>query len=351
MFDDLIQLDSISRRFGSVTALSDVSLSVRRGEFLALLGPSGCGKTTLLRLIAGFLDPSSGTLMIGGIRMNNVPPDKRPVNTVFQNYALFPHMDVSENIAFGLKRKRLGKAEIRSRVIEALEMVGMESFAERWPAELSGGQQQRVALARALVNRPEVLLLDEPLAALDLKLRKRMQIELKRLHERLGMTFILVTHDQEEALTIADRIVVMDHGKIAQIGTGKDLYDAPTDRFVADFIGEANLLALASTEGRAESAGLILPDALQVDTRSADAIMVRPETIRLIQGNAPEGWITGQGTLARKIFRGVAWRLFVNMPSGEELLIDTQQDEVSSFEAGSHINFGWPAGRCKVLGK
>ncbi|WP_138933806.1 ABC transporter ATP-binding protein [Roseovarius arcticus] len=347
---DLIQLDGISRRFGSITALADITLSVRQGEFLALLGPSGCGKTTLLRLIAGFLDPSAGELSIGGKRMNTVPPDRRPVNTVFQNYALFPHMDVADNIAFGLKRARLPKAEITQRVKETLELVGMAAFAARWPNELSGGQQQRVALARAIVNRPKVLLLDEPLAALDLKLRKRMQIELKRLHEKLGMTFILVTHDQEEALTIADRIVVMDHGKIAQIGTGQEIYEAPGTRFVADFIGEANLLALSVEDGRNIFPGLDPSDSLDAVMSSAQGVMmVRPENVEIVGDATPAGWVTGQGTLIQKIFRGVAWRLYLQLPDGQEIVIDTQHDDAGQIEIDSNVRFGWPLARCKVL--
>lgn len=352
MLQDIIRLDGISRRFGTVTALADISLTVRKGEFLALLGPSGCGKTTLLRMIAGFLDPSAGELSIAGKRVNNVPPDHRPVNTVFQNYALFPHMDVVDNIAFGLKRKRLGRAEVQSRVSEALAMVGMEAFANRWPAELSGGQQQRVALARAIVNRPDVLLLDEPLAALDLKLRKRMQIELKRLHERLGMTFILVTHDQDEALTIADRIVVMDHGKIAQIGTGQEIYDTPDNRFVADFIGEANLLPLATRDGRALCPGLELPADLTASTTDADmTIMIRPENVRLAEGAFPDGWVTGQGILRQKIFRGVGWRMYVELPGGAEITIDTKDAGARTADAGHDVRFGWPVEQCRVLMK
>lgn len=355
MAQDIIQLEKISRKFGTVTALADVSLSVRKGEFLALLGPSGCGKTTLLRLIAGFLDPSSGELSIAGKRMNARPPDQRPVNTVFQNYALFPHMDVAENIAFGLKRARLPKQEIKERVAETLEMVGMKDFAARWPSELSGGQQQRVALARAIVKRPAVLLLDEPLAALDLKLRKRMQIELKRLHEVLGMTFVFVTHDQEEALTIADRIVVMDQGRIAQIGTGREIYDTPADRFVADFIGEANLLPLSVANSGVVCSGLDLPADLTMGadfaSLSRDAVMmVRPENIELIENEARPGWVKGKGDLRQKIYRGVAWRLYVEMSGGSEVVIDTQQDAAEQIELGAEVRFAWSKQRCKVLG-
>lgn len=345
---DLIRLDGISRSFGTVTALADVSLSVRRGEFLALLGPSGCGKTTLLRMIAGFLDPSSGELFIDGILMNGVPPNRRPVNTVFQNYALFPHMDAAENIAFGLKRKRLPRSEITVRVKDALAMVGMEAFASRWPAELSGGQQQRVALARAIVNRPDVLLLDEPLAALDLKLRKRMQIELKRLHEKLGMTFILVTHDQEEALTIADRIVVMDHGRIAQVGSGQEIYDSPSSRFVADFIGEANLLPFTLVAGGDSTAGLVLPEGLQAQAKGDDTIMIRPECVELLP-EKQDGWAMGLGKLRQTVFRGIGHRLYIELPQGVEIAIDTNSSAAKLIRPGDPVQFGWPAERCRVL--
>lgn len=347
MGQDLIRLDGVTRKFGNVTALNDITLSVRRGEFLALLGPSGCGKTTLLRMIAGFLGPSAGELFIDGRRMNKVPADQRPVNTVFQNYALFPHMDVTENISFGLKRKRLPRSEIRSRVAEALDMVGMGEFASRWPSELSGGQQQRVALARAIANRPEVLLLDEPLAALDLKLRKRMQIELKRLHEKLGMTFILVTHDQEEALTIADRIVVMDHGRIAQIGSGQEIYDAPQTRFVADFIGEANLLRLTE---KGTLAGATLPPSL--DTEPGATLMVRPENVGILKTPLPDDdgrWIVGTGSLRQKIFRGVAWRLYVELPDGQEVVMDANHSEAATLEIGADLQFSWPVERARLL--
>src|SRR5690606_36851623 len=239
---ELIRLDNVVKRYGDLTVMDRVSLSVYEGEFLALLGPSGCGKTSLLGTIAGFLVPDEGTLTIDGRSVLADPPNLRPVNTVFQNYALFPHLTVFENVAFGPRRHGLRKQEITASVNESLALVSMEQMADRYPSELSGGQQQRVALARAVVNRPKVLLLDEPMAALDLKLRKRMQIELKRLQERLGITFIIVTHDQEEALVMADRIAVMSNGVIEQVGTGEEIYASPNSRFVADFVGEANLI-------------------------------------------------------------------------------------------------------------
>lgn len=237
-----IRLDGVSKHFGPVVAVDGVSLSIHDGEFFSLLGPSGCGKTTTLRLIAGFELPTTGEIYIDGRLQGETPPYRRPVNTVFQNYALFPHMTVYENVAFGLRMRKIPSTEIRRRVLEALEMVRLPGMENRRPAQLSGGQQQRVALARALVNRPKVLLLDEPLGALDLKLRKAMQLELKALQDRVGITFVYVTHDQEEALTMSDRIAVMHRGRVLQVGTPEEIYEQPADRFVADFIGETNFL-------------------------------------------------------------------------------------------------------------
>lgn len=238
----IIDINNVSKFFGEKTALDHVNLSIRKGEFVTILGPSGCGKTTLLRLIAGFQTASEGTISIAGKEITQTPPHKRPVNTVFQKYALFPHLNVYDNIAFGLKLKKMPQAEMTKRVKDALRMVSMTGYEYRDVDSLSGGQQQRVAIARAIVNEPEVLLLDEPLAALDLKMRKDMQMELKEMHSRLGITFVYVTHDQEEALTLSDTIVVMSEGKIQQIGTPTDIYNEPTNSFVADFIGESNIL-------------------------------------------------------------------------------------------------------------
>ncbi len=237
-----IRLTTLSKRFNEVVAVDAISLTIESGEFFSLLGPSGCGKTTTLRMIGGFEQPTSGTIELRGKDVTGDPPDKRPVNMVFQNYALFPHLDVGDNVAFGLKRKQVPKADITRRVDEALELVHLTGYQRRKPNQLSGGQQQRVALARALVNRPNVLLLDEPLGALDLKLRKRLQVELKRIQQEVGITFVYVTHDQEEALTMSDRIAVMHHGRIEQLGTPEALYERPTTTFVADFIGTTNLL-------------------------------------------------------------------------------------------------------------
>ena len=238
-----IRLANLSKRFRDVRAVDDISLDILPGEFFSLLGPSGCGKTTTLRMIGGFELPTGGRIELRGVDMTLAPPDKRPVNMVFQSYALFPHLDVGDNVAFGLRRRHVATPEIRRRVADALELVHLTGYEKRKPNQLSGGQQQRVALARALVNRPNVLLLDEPLGALDLKLRRALQIELKRIQIEVGITFVYVTHDQEEALTMSDRIAVMNHGKVEQVGMPEELYDRPASRFVADFMGTTNLLA------------------------------------------------------------------------------------------------------------
>lgn len=243
-----IELRDVVKQFGDVKAVDHVSMEIRDGEFFSMLGPSGCGKTTTLRMIAGFEYPTQGEICLHGTSIGTTPPYQRNVNTVFQSYALFPHMTVAENVAFGLQMKKVPAAQIKQQVAEALELVRLTGLAERRPRQLSGGQQQRVALARALVNHPDVLLLDEPLGALDQKLRKEMQDELKRLQQRVGITFIFVTHDQEEALTMSDRIAVMSHGKVLQVGTPTEIYERPTGRFVADFIGETNFL-----EGKVEA--------------------------------------------------------------------------------------------------
>jgi spermidine/putrescine transport system ATP-binding protein len=238
-----IRLVDLTKQFGEVRAVDRVALDIVAGEFFSLLGPSGCGKTTTLRMVGGFELPTAGRIELRGRDVTNDPPDKRPVNMVFQNYALFPHLDVGENVAFGLRRHKVGREEIARRVTEALELVRLSGYEKRRPNQLSGGQQQRVALARALVNRPTVLLLDEPLGALDLKLRRQLQVELKRIQTEVGITFVYVTHDQEEALTMSDRIAVMNAGRVEQLGTPEELYERPLTRFVADFIGTTNLLA------------------------------------------------------------------------------------------------------------
>ena len=246
---NIIELKHITQTFeDGFVAVEDFNLTVKRGEFVTFLGPSGCGKTTTLRMIAGFEIPTEGEILLDGKEIGNLPPNKRPINTVFQRYALFPHLNIFDNIAFGLKLKKLSKDEIKRKVKKVLEMVDLEGFETRKVATLSGGQQQRIAIARALVNEPQILLLDEPLGALDLKMRKEMQLELKSMHERLGITFIYVTHDQEEALTMSDKIVVMSEGRMQQIGTPEDIYNEPKNAFVADFIGESNIFTGIMTD-------------------------------------------------------------------------------------------------------
>lgn len=286
-----VELHNVFKFFNQEPAVHGVDLDVRQGEFFSILGPSGCGKTTMLRLIAGFERADAGKVLIRGQSMTNVPPYRRPVNTVFQSYALFNHLNVWDNIAFGLRLKKLRSAEINSRVQEALGLVKMEGLLKRFPSQLSGGQQQRVALARALVNRPEVVLLDEPLGALDLKLRKEMQVELSNLHKDLGLTFIMVTHDQEEALSLSDRIAVMNQGKIEQIGTPSEIYEQPRSPFVADFIGDTNLFEGEIADVDAASIRILTKTGLSiVVNRRADTptelsqavvVSVRPEKIQL----------------------------------------------------------------------
>ncbi len=295
--DPEIRLAHLTKRFGDVLAVDDISLTIGAGEFFSLLGPSGCGKTTTLRMIGGFDLPTNGTIELRGRDVTREPPDKRPVNMVFQSYALFPHLDVAGNIAFGLKRRGMAASEIQRRTGEILEQVSLPGYERRRTHELSGGQQQRVALARALVNEPTVLLLDEPLGALDLKLRKRLQVELKRIQVDVGITFVYVTHDQEEALTMSDRIAVMHRGKIEQVGAPEDLYDRPSSSFVADFIGNTNLLA-GSVERIDDDTATVLLDsgdrclAPGLGRRAGQPIQlsVRPESIVIeATGGSPDG--------------------------------------------------------------
>jgi spermidine/putrescine transport system ATP-binding protein len=305
-----VSLRSVRKVFGDFTALSEVSFEIADNEFFTLLGPSGCGKTTLLRMIAGFEDTTSGTIHLYGDEIENLPPPKRPVNTVFQNYALFPHMNVAENIGFALEMLKWSKTDREARVSEMIEMVKLGQFAHRKPSQLSGGQQQRVALARAMAPKPKVLLLDEPLSALDLKLRQEMRNELKRLQRDTGITFIFVTHDQEEALSMSDRIAVMSAGKLQQIGTPSEIYEFPANRFVADFIGETNLVDGVVTQSDGNLVTCTLPDGETLQARTSGALAVgtfgtvsiRPESLSLSKTD-PDGQ-TLRGTLGSAVYLG-----------------------------------------------
>lgn len=330
--DRIISVEHVSKRFGEKAVLNDVNLYVRKGEFVTILGPSGCGKTTLLRLIAGFQTASEGMISIAGQEITQTPPHKRPVNTVFQKYALFPHLNVYNNIAFGLKLKKLPTTSIEKKVKQALKMVGMTDYEDRDVDSLSGGQQQRVAIARAIVNEPEVLLLDEPLAALDLKMRKDMQMELKQMHKTLGITFVYVTHDQEEALTLSDTIVVMSEGKIQQIGTPVDIYNEPVNSFVADFIGESNILnGRMIRDKRVTFAGheFDCVDKGFGEQTPVD-VVIRPEDIYIFE---PSEAAMLTGVVTSSIFKGVHYEMMVQTPSGYEFMVQ----DYHSFNTGQSV--------------
>ena len=322
---ELIRLEHIVKSFDDTVVLNGIDLSVAENEFVTLLGPSGCGKTTTLRMIAGFLRPSSGDILLNGKSIANLPPYKRPVNTVFQRYALFPHMNIYNNIAFGLKQKKMPKDEIARKVHRVLDLVDLEGFEGRSVSTLSGGQQQRIAIARALVNEPEILLLDEPLGALDLKMRKEMQIELKDMHDKLGITFIYVTHDQEEALTMSDKIVVMSEGKIQQIGTPEDVYNEPKNAFVADFIGESNIFnGIMTGPLTARFAGGTFTCVDDVPEGTQITAVVRPEDITV---TAPsEGQIRGEVTSV--IFKGIHYEITVQSGRYEVVIQSTKAAKV-----------------------
>ena len=320
MSKELIRLRDLCMAFDDEPVLDHINLYINDKEFLTLLGPSGCGKTTTLRIIGGFATPTSGDVLFDGVRINDVPPYQRQINTVFQKYALFPHLNVFENIAFGLRMQKLPEAEIKQRVMEMLETVSLKGFEHRRPEALSGGQQQRVAMARALVNRPKVLLLDEPLAALDLKLRKDMQIELKRIQQQVGITFIYVTHDQEEALTMSDTIVVMDKGSIQQIGTPEDIYNEPKNAFVADFIGESNIIdGIMPEDNVVQMYGRRFPclDGGFAPNEAVD-VVIRPEDIDIVP--VEQGQLTG--TVTSVTFKGMQYDIIVDF-RGFKWLIQT----------------------------
>ncbi|EKQ69830.1 spermidine/putrescine ABC transporter ATP-binding subunit [Leptolyngbyaceae cyanobacterium JSC-12] len=354
-----VELRRAFKVFNNETVVRGIDLRIRRGEFFSILGPSGCGKTTTLRLIAGFETPSAGELFIQGRFMNPVPPYRRPVNTVFQSYALFNHLTVWENVAFGLRLQRHTKADIQQRVDEALKLVKMDGFAKRFPVQLSGGQQQRVALARALVNRPAVLLLDEPLGALDLKLRKEMQMELSNLHRELGLTFVMVTHDQEEALSLSDRIAVMNQGKIEQVDTPEQIYQQPKTPFVADFIGDTNLFH-GKIEGFYPTMLWIItdnglkikakpPDAGSSLTSGAVVVSVRPEHIRLSLSRPSEEVNSFEGRLRNVMYMGTHMHYLIELNSGDCLTVMRSGISTNLPSEDTPIYVFWNAQDCLAL--
>jgi spermidine/putrescine transport system ATP-binding protein len=366
LIDPDIRLEGVAKRFGDTVAVAGLDLEIPRGAFYALLGPSGCGKTTTLRMIGGFEEPSDGRIFLGGRDVTDLPPYKRDVNTVFQSYALFPHLDVQKNVAFGLERKKLGKAEVKQRVGEALELAQLTGFEKRRPSQMSGGQQQRVALARALVNRPRALLLDEPLGALDLRLRKQLQLELKRIQQEVGITFIHVTHDQEEAMALADTIAVMSDGRIEQAGSAIDLYERPATSFVANFLGVSNLIpgTLCHRNGtRAEfktSAGerVALPvERLNGQTVGASMMCgVRPEKVELLpasDGEPGDGRNFLRGRVELASFLGVSIQYVVKTPGGDELTVVEQNtgSEPESIGPGREVLVTWQPEHTFVVNK
>ena len=357
----VVEFKNITKAFSTKVAVADVNLTLLDGEFLTLLGPSGCGKTTLLRLVAGFESPDAGEVWIDGKRADSLPPQERPVNTVFQSYALFPHMTVFENVAFGLRMNRTPRDEVEQRVAESLRVVHMEDLGKRKPHQLSGGQQQRVAIARAVVNRPRVLLLDEPFNALDYKLRKEMQMELKSIQRRLGITFLFVTHDQEEALSMSDRVVVMREAAIEQVGTPREVYEDPENLFVAAFIGEANIF-----EGRVLER--IDPESIRADLEGLECrlmdegrfhpgdsirVVLRPEDLRIEDmpdGEVPEGVFTGQ--IVERNYKGMTLDSNILLDNGKKIMASEffdEDDPSFDYTLGERVVVGWVEGWEVVL--
>ncbi len=354
MKETAVELVDVTKRFAEVVAVNDVSLKIEDGEFFSLLGPSGCGKTTTLRMIAGLETVTEGEILLHGETVKDMPAFRRPVNTVFQNYALFPHLSVERNVSFGLEMQKVPKEEIKTRVAEALEMVRMPDMAKRRPKQLSGGQQQRIALARALVNRPQVLLLDEPLGALDLKLRKDMQLELKQLQEQVGITFIYVTHDQEEALTMSDRIAVMNEGKVLQIGSPEEIYEHPSTRFVADFIGETNILEGTAEEINGESIVVSLEGQAMIKAHcnvpikvgQTVGVVIRPEKISL----AATGLV--EGRVLETIYIGTDTRYIIRLKDNTSITVREQNlnsNQPNKYKRGDKVGLNWDPAHAQVL--
>jgi putative spermidine/putrescine transport system ATP-binding protein len=359
-----VRLTTIRKAYGDVVAVAGIDLEIRRGEFFTMLGPSGSGKTTCLRMIAGFERPDAGTVELGGEDVTGIPPNERDVNTVFQDYALFPHMSVGQNVDYGLKVKKRPSAERRERVAEALALVRLEGFEGRRPEQLSGGQRQRVALARALVNRPRVLLLDEPLGALDLKLRQQLQVELKRIQSEVGITFIYVTHDQDEALSMSDRIAVMDRGRVLQVGPPNEVYDEPGSDFVAGFVGVSNLLELevASVADGVAHLRLGPGDEIQaaalgdIAAGHSALVTIRPERIEILEGGDAARTGTechASGTVRESLYAGPTTRFVVELDGGGELMV-VRQNARTSFEdaealRGRPVSLAWGREYTRVI--
>ncbi|USD35733.1 MULTISPECIES: spermidine/putrescine ABC transporter ATP-binding protein PotA [Ferrimonas] len=350
--ETIVRLNNVTKSYGDKTVIQNLDLNINDGEFVTLLGPSGCGKTTVLRLIAGLEECSAGTLFINGQDVTQIGAEQRHVNTVFQSYALFPHMTVFDNVAFGLRTQKVPEPEIKQRVIEALKMVQLDAMAKRKPDQLSGGQQQRIAIARAVVNRPKVLLLDESLSALDYKLRKQMQIELKQLQRKLGITFIFVTHDQEEALSMSDRIKVMRDGKVVQSGTPKEIYETPNSRFVAEFIGESNLFAAKVIEAIDERHFLCDISGKRYPVYSTEPltpatminVLLRPEDLRLteIVANQPSDLLTG--TVTERTYKGMTLDSVITLDNGQQIQVSeffNEDDPDVDHSLGQRVEVSW----------
>ncbi|NUK22634.1 ABC transporter ATP-binding protein [Streptomyces lunaelactis] len=349
-----VQLDGISKSYGDSYAVHDLTLDIAPGEFFSLLGPSGCGKTTSLRMIGGFTDPTDGVILLGGEDVTGLPPNKRNVNTVFQSYALFDHLSVADNVAFGLKRKGVARAEIRERVATMLDQVQLGNLAERKPHTLSGGQRQRVALARALVNRPQVLLLDEPLAALDLKLRRQMQVELKQIQREVGITFVFVTHDQDEALTMSDRMAVMNDGHVEQCGTPEDVYERPASSFVASFMGTSNLVAGTYRAGEVvmdQGPALPVGPRTGITDGSRVSLAIRPEKIWLT--DLAPGMARVSGVVRETVYSGPTTTYLIELAPGVTVSVLEQNTDRSRMEdrwsGGESVEIGWQPEHCLVL--
>ncbi|MEQ8154940.1 MAG: ABC transporter ATP-binding protein [Clostridiaceae bacterium] len=355
MKENILQLKNVCKIFDTNKVVDDVSIDIRKGEFLTLLGPSGCGKTTTLRMIAGFEAPSSGSIWLEGKPVEEKEPYERNINTVFQNYALFPHMNVFDNIAFGLKMKKVPKNEIKERVLEVLKLVQLEGFADRPSSQLSGGQKQRVAIARAIVNKPKVLLLDEPLGALDLKLRKQMQLELKHLQVKLGITFIYVTHDQEEALTMSDRIIVMNGGRIEQMGSPAEIYEEPKTKFVADFIGESNIYDGNVTRIIDDELCEINSEGVLFTLRNSGnkpgepvSFSIRPEHI-FINSQVKENNVSVIATLKEVFFMGSILKYIFILSNNREIVVTQQPETVEKIPAGGKARLSWKISKASIL--